>query len=141
MSSSSFIEDSDDEESRESFVSDSQASMSSISYVGLLSDMGKMSEKEIVGPRGTIRGVKNRVRAGLANFENPRGMQTVSRGQGWGDSCGRRKRAYFLQYRFFQVSISHSGTTTSGRGTLFPHAQLTTHFFFFLLLTAAPEIL
>ncbi len=42
------------------------------SYAGLrdLSDLEKIKELDIVGPDGTIRGIKNRVRAGLATYEN-----------------------------------------------------------------------
>lgn len=49
-------------------------------YVGIrnLSDLDKIQEEDIIGPKGTIRGVKNRVRAGLANYENPTAIQKVS---------------------------------------------------------------
>ncbi len=50
-----------------------------LSYVGIrnLSDLEKIQEEDIIGPKGTIRGVKNRVRAGLANFENPSAIGKV----------------------------------------------------------------
>ena len=49
------------------------------SYIGIrdLSDLDKIEEKDIVSHRGTIRGIKNRVRAGLANFENPAALRKV----------------------------------------------------------------
>jgi len=51
-----------------------------LSYVGMrnLSDLEKIDERDIVSSRGTIRGMKNRVRAGLANFENPKALEKVS---------------------------------------------------------------
>ena len=79
MSSSSIVSsssiNSDEDKCRESVVSESLTSISSVSissasYAGLR-DFSDMGEKEILGPGGTIRGVRNRVRAGLANFENP----------------------------------------------------------------------
>lgn len=53
-----------------------------LSYVGMrnLSDLEKIDEQDIVSSRGTIRGMKNRVRAGLANFENPKALEKVSVG-------------------------------------------------------------
>ncbi len=50
-----------------------------LSYVGIrnLSDLEKIQEEDIIGPKGTIRGVRNRVRAGLANFENPKALRKV----------------------------------------------------------------
>jgi len=50
------------------------------SYVGIrdLTDLDKIKETDIISHRGTIRGIKNRVRAGLANFENPAALQNVS---------------------------------------------------------------
>ena len=49
------------------------------SYVGLrnLADLEKIKEEDIVSRKGTIRGIKNRVRAGLANFENPAALLQV----------------------------------------------------------------
>ena len=49
------------------------------SYVGLrnLVDLEKIKEEDIVSRKGTIRGIKNRVRAGLANFENPTALFQV----------------------------------------------------------------
>ena len=49
------------------------------SYAGLrdLSDLDKIQERDIVAADGSIRGVKNRVRAGLANFENREALQKV----------------------------------------------------------------
>ena len=51
-----------------------------LSYVGMrnLSDPDKIDEKDILSSRGTLRGIKNRVRAGLANFENPKALKKVS---------------------------------------------------------------
>lgn len=56
------------------------ASAGNVSYVGMrnLSDLERIEESEIVGPRGTIRGVKNRVRAGLAHFQNPAAIRKVN---------------------------------------------------------------
>ena len=50
------------------------------SYVGIrdLTDLDKIKETDIISYRGTIRGIKNRVRAGLANFENPAALRNVS---------------------------------------------------------------
>lgn len=50
------------------------------SYAGLrdLSDLEKIKELDIVGPDGTIRGIKNRVRAGLATYENQGALVKVS---------------------------------------------------------------
>lgn len=50
------------------------------SYVGLrdLSDVDKIQEKDIVASDGSIRGVRNRVRAGLANFENREALEKAS---------------------------------------------------------------
>ena len=50
-----------------------------LSYVGMrnLSDLEHIDEQDIVSARGTIRGKKNRVRAGLANFENPKALEKV----------------------------------------------------------------
>lgn len=49
------------------------------SYVGIrdLTDLDKIKETDIISHRGTIRGIKNRVRAGLANFENPAALRNV----------------------------------------------------------------
>ena len=51
-----------------------------LSYVGMrnLSDPDKIDEKDILSSRGTLRGIKNRVRAGLANFENSKALEKVS---------------------------------------------------------------
>lgn len=50
------------------------------SYTGMrdLSDLEKIREKDIVASDGSIRGVENRVRAGLANFENREALKQVS---------------------------------------------------------------
>ncbi|KAL5460500.1 hypothetical protein EMCRGX_G033951 [Ephydatia muelleri] len=74
MSSSSFIEDSDEDLGRESLVSESQASISSEYYAGM-PEHAEANGTEIVGPHGTVRGVRNRVRAGLANFESLSGLR------------------------------------------------------------------
>ena len=52
---------------------------SKLNYVGMrnLADLGKIEEQDIVSARGTIRGKKNRVRAGLVNFENPKALEKV----------------------------------------------------------------
>lgn len=52
------------------------------SYIGMrnLSDLEKITEEDIIGPKGTIRGIKNRVRAGLANFDNPVALRKVQGG-------------------------------------------------------------
>ena len=43
------------------------------SYAGLrdLREVGSIQEEDIVGKSGELLGIKNRVRAGLAHFENP----------------------------------------------------------------------
>lgn len=50
-----------------------------LSYVGMrnLRDVDMIEEQDIVSARGTIRGKRNRVRAGLANFENPKALEKV----------------------------------------------------------------
>ena len=66
---------------RESQKADSKKyGVENLSYVGMrnLSDLDKIDEQDIVSARGTIRGKKNRVRAGLANFENPKALEKVS---------------------------------------------------------------
>ena len=49
------------------------------SYVGMrdLTDLERIEEEDIMGPTGTIRGRKNRVRAGLATFQNPDALKKV----------------------------------------------------------------
>lgn len=51
------------------------------SYAGMrdLTDLGKVQEQDIVAADGSVRGVKNRVRAGLANFENKEALEKVHR--------------------------------------------------------------
>ena len=51
----------------------------SLSYVGMrnLADVDRIDEQDILSASGTIRGKKNRVRAGLANFENPKALEKV----------------------------------------------------------------
>ena len=66
---------------RESQNVRAQASDSAkLSYVGMrnLTDLDHIDEQDIVSARGTIRGRKNRVRAGLANFENPKALEKVN---------------------------------------------------------------
>lgn len=50
-----------------------------LSYVGMrnLRDVDMIEEQDILSARGTIRGKRNRVRAGLANFENPKALEKV----------------------------------------------------------------
>lgn len=70
-----------------------------LSYVGMrnLTDVDMIEEQDIVSARGTIRGKRNRVRAGLANFENPKVLEKViivlqiatSLERGWGSICTR----------------------------------------------------
>ena len=50
-----------------------------LSYVGLrnLTDLEKIEERDIVGPDGTVMGVQNRVRAGVASFNNPTALRKV----------------------------------------------------------------
>ena len=50
------------------------------SYAGMrdLTALDKIEEKDIVGADGSVRGVKNRVRAGLANYENKEALEKVS---------------------------------------------------------------
>ena len=56
------------------------------SYAGMrdLTDLEKIQEEDIVGADGSIRGVKNRVRAGMANFQNREALEKVCRKRGWG---------------------------------------------------------
>lgn len=65
---------------RESQNADAKNSdTSKLSYVGMrnLVDLDKIEEQDIVSARGTIRGKKHRIRAGLANFENPNALEKV----------------------------------------------------------------
>lgn len=50
-----------------------------LSYVGMrnLTDLQRVEEKDIVGPDGAVMGVQNRVRAGVANFENLTALRKV----------------------------------------------------------------
>ena len=51
-----------------------------LSYVGIrdISQVDKIEEEDIVGANGELRGIKNRVRAGLANFEDVGALERVS---------------------------------------------------------------
>ncbi len=51
------------------------------SYVGMrdLSDLDKIQEQDIVAPDGTVLGVRNRVRAGTAHFEDREALEKASR--------------------------------------------------------------
>lgn len=51
-----------------------------LSYVGIrdISQVDKIDEEDIVGANGELRGIKNRVRAGLANFEDVGALERVS---------------------------------------------------------------
>ena len=51
-----------------------------LSYAGLrdLRQVGSIQEEDIVGESGELLGMKNRVRAGLAHFENPDAIMRVS---------------------------------------------------------------
>ena len=53
--------------------------LSSREYVGMrdLSDLERLGEETITAEDGAIVGVKNRVRAGLATFENPDMLKRV----------------------------------------------------------------
>lgn len=64
---------------KESQEPDAESSTRKESYAGMrdLTDTEKIEEKDIVASDGSIRGVKNRVRAGLANFENREALQLV----------------------------------------------------------------
>lgn len=64
---------------RESQEIDSEVQERKLSYVGLrnLTDLERIEERDIVGPDGTVVGVQNRVRAGVANFENPTALRKV----------------------------------------------------------------
>ena len=59
------------------------------SYAGLrdLTDLDRVQERDIVDADGSVRGVENRVRAGLANFENRDALEKVSAGEGVGLIC------------------------------------------------------
>lgn len=50
------------------------------SYAGMrdLSQLDKIQEQDIVASDGSLRGIKNRVRAGMANFENREALEKVS---------------------------------------------------------------
>lgn len=50
------------------------------SYAGMrdLSDLEMIQEQDILAPDGSVMGVKNRVRAGLAHFENPEAIEKAS---------------------------------------------------------------
>lgn len=83
---SSSLEDLRDDGAKYYVTKESQEPVSSArkeSYAGMrdLTDTEKIEEKDIVAPDGSIRGVKNRVRAGLANFEDREALQLVSRKQ------------------------------------------------------------
>lgn len=72
-----------EEKDKRFFVTrESQETISSreLNYAGLrdLTDIDKIHELEIVGPDGAIRGIKNRVRAGLATYENQVALVKVS---------------------------------------------------------------
>ena len=64
---------------RESQEIDPAVQERKLSYVGLrnLTDLERIEERDIVGPDGTVVGVQNRVRAGVANFENPTALRKV----------------------------------------------------------------
>ena len=53
--------------------------LSSSEYAGVrdLSDPERLGEENITGEDGAVVGVKNRVRAGLATFENPDTLKRV----------------------------------------------------------------
>ena len=79
---SSSLEDLQDDGAKYFVTKESQEPVMSArkeSYAGLrdLTDTEKIEEKDIVASDGSIRGVKNRVRAGLANFENREALQLV----------------------------------------------------------------
>ena len=64
---------------RESQEIDPAVQERKLSYVGLrnLTDLERIEERDIVGPDGTVVGVQNRVRAGVANFENSTALRKV----------------------------------------------------------------
>jgi len=82
-SSESSIDDLKESSSRFYVTKESQEGVSEASrkpsYAGTrdLSDLGKIQEQDIVAPDGTVLGVKNRVRAGLAHFENKEALEKV----------------------------------------------------------------
>jgi hypothetical protein len=49
-------------------------------YIGIrdLTNPDQINEEDIVSEDGVVLGVKNRVRAGLATFQNPQVLQRVS---------------------------------------------------------------
>ncbi len=59
------------------------------SYTGLrdLTELDKVQERDIVDADGSVRGVENRVRAGLANFEDREALEKVSVRRGGGAGC------------------------------------------------------
>lgn len=66
-----------DREKRAFFVTresqiDHKSKDKKLSYVGMrdFSQVDKIEEEDILGPGGELRGIKNRVRAGLANFQD-----------------------------------------------------------------------
>ena len=67
------------------------------SYAGHrdLSELDKIREQDIVSADGTIIGIKNRVRAGLAHFENPRALEKVATGlHAKGGGAGWARKIY-----------------------------------------------
>lgn len=50
-----------------------------LSYVGMrdITQIDKIEEEDIVEASGELRGIKNRVRAGLANFEDVEALKRV----------------------------------------------------------------
>ncbi len=64
---------------RESQEIDPKVQERKLSYVGLrnLTDLERIEERDIVGPDGAVVGVQNRVRAGVATFENPTALRKV----------------------------------------------------------------
>ena len=81
---------------------ESQENLSEVSrkesYAGMrdLSDLEKIQERDIMAPDGSIRGIKNRVRAGLANFENREALEKVSIEEG---GAGREINYFALIFR------------------------------------------
>ena len=79
-----------------------------LSYVGMrdLTDLDMIDEQDILSASGTIRGKKNRVRAGLANFENPKALEKVTTSYLCAKRCIHKKRVGLNFARLFSYFSS-----------------------------------
>ena len=84
-----------------------------LSYVGVrdLTDLDMIDEQDILSASGTIRGKKNRVRAGLANFENPKALEKVTKSY----LCASIKRGWgSILHVCFLTSAQHRSGASGG---------------------------